>query len=177
MINRQLPKTIDPFKFAQSRLFLKGELALGKMQRLQEACQVEELEGLVEVELKGFVEQGIEVIKAEFKSILPLTCQRCLQPFDLKIETSVTLGLLKNETLVEELPASYEALIVTDELIDLSSLVEDELLLCIPTIGIHPQVACKIKANSWQFGEQNLNSEETTRKPFAKLANLKKSIE
>ena len=67
MINRQLPKTIDPFKFAQSRLFLKGELALGKMQRLQEACQVEELEGLVEVELKGFVEKCDYVPHADSK--------------------------------------------------------------------------------------------------------------
>ena len=177
MISRQLPKTIDPFKFVQSCQSLVGELSLADMQRLKEACRIDQLTGLVKVELNGMVEQGIEIIQGHFVTILPIVCQRCLQSFNYPVDIEVALALVREEELIKDLPSCYEPLIASDPMLDLSLLIEGELLLYVPIVGLHPIEACTVKESSWHFGEIKSNSQETRPKPFAKLSSLKKATE
>lgn len=63
---------------------------------------------------------------------LPLTCQRCLRPFDWALAIGVDLQLVDNETAETAALKDGEALLLENDLLPLREVVEDEALLALP---------------------------------------------
>ncbi len=170
-MHQQLPKEIDPFRLASNGLRLEGKLKLSIMARLSAA--IVDDTGIVDVELQFDVDEtGTPFMVGHIKTELPLVCERCMQTMQYSVDTRLSVGLVRHERHAEQLPEQYEPwLIESDGPVELSSIVEDELLLAIPIVPKHEH-AC-LPEEMWQSGE-DIGEEEKSESPFAVLSALKK---
>jgi uncharacterized protein len=159
-----LPALVDPILLAERGERLTGTLPLKLMPRLKQACVDDEAE--VQVDL-GFV-RGLGSDLCEMQGRLTtqvhVTCQRCLEPMELELETRPELVFARpggREPLSEEAAEIIEV----DKPISLAELVEEELLLALPMIPLHALEHCPAReyAATWR-GKTN---------PFAVLKGRK----
>lgn len=140
MIMKHLPKYIQPLQCADHGASWQGHLPLTALPRLKELLA--DREGEVSVDLSaGRDAQKLPYIKGTLKANLHLACQRCLNCLEYPVEVVVNLSPVFNEKTAELLPEPYEPLVLTEDKILLSELVEDELLLNLPMIPKH-ETAC-----------------------------------
>lgn len=103
-----------------------------------------------------------------------MECQRCLQPVAIQLNKSHEIALLEAESQVSALDEEDDYLMLDElvamdqkkQLLDLSMLIEDELLLDLPIAPKHVDCEMAVK----QVGEI---IEEEPENPFAALAGLK----
>ncbi len=162
-MRNQLPEHIDPWSLTGQSLC--GAVALTGMTRLREL--VHAMHGKATVDLRfGRDEQALHTIEGAVEAVVELICQRCMQPYRCTLKTRPRLGLLLSEHQAQSLPADYDPLIVVDGL-DLTELVEDELILALPLIPRHPDGVCVLPL----LGSAPA-AESDTRRPFADLGRL-----
>lgn len=139
-----LPLKIDPFRFAEHALRLSGFLRLEELTRV--APSLSSSEGVVEVELAfGVDEQEIRFVRGQLTTCLILQCQRCLEPFKYAIINDFVLGIVHAEDEAEQLPKRYEPLVAMSGELFLKDLVEEELLVSLPLVPMHPAAECKVQ--------------------------------
>lgn len=105
-----------------------------------------------------------------------LTCQRCLQPFQVPVEVDRSLRFVRGESQAEALDAeSEDDVLALPRALDVRELVEDELLLEMPIVPRHDG-ACPQPLPMAAEPDAALLEEVPERpNPFAALAALKKS--
>lgn len=169
----RLPESIDPFQLASRGERLEGTIAISAMARL--APSIQDNAGDIHVTLEfGLDEMRQPMVQGTLSGTLSMTCQRCLEPMAQEIDTRFLLGLVKNEYQMKRLSEEYEPLLVTDNSVSLTSMVEDEILLSLPIAPLHAPEHCS-QAVVTQTA-QNTNAESEDRpNPFAVLKNLKKT--
>lgn len=91
----------------------------------------------------------------------------------LHLETSNTLAVVWDDEYASRLPRYLEALIVSDEPCSLWELVEEELILGMPSFSYHEQSDCnKILTGISQQPNENQGKDKKPN-PFDVLAQLK----
>lgn len=163
--------TIHPAKFALQHQVISGVCSLKSFVRLASACS-QELVGDVSYELQGDVDwENIPYLRLSFHAAIPLLCQRCMKPFNMAFENEVKLSPVFSDEAAKQLPPEYDPLVLAEDEVHVSDLIEDELLLLVPSTPVHALEDCSVKETSWKFG----GNEELARKenPFEKLKNLK----
>ncbi len=173
-MSAEVPEVLDAWRMVAARRGLEGRLPLSSMERLRGSLA--DVEGEVRFELQ-FDRDALKLPYAELRiaAELPLQCQRSLQRFLFPVQLVQRLGLVRAGTGSEEvdeaaLPEGYEPLLVPENgLLDPAGLVEDELILALPTVPVMPGT----EAVDQEWGAP----EEETRRasPFAALAGLKPS--
>jgi uncharacterized protein len=88
-------------------------------------------------------EVGRPVVLGWVRALLPLECQRCLGVVEHSVDAPIRLMLMQGPNLAQDPPEPYEALPVTDDRVRPAELVEDELLLSLPQIPMHPVGVCQ----------------------------------
>jgi uncharacterized protein len=161
-------KTIDSIEFARNGGELVGHIAVAELARLQDLAVANA--GALDVTVAGDLdEQRRPWLHLVVRGELGLVCQRCLGVVShtLEIETHLRLILTGEPWPEEEFDEGSEGqadeAIAADEMLALSSLVEDEIILSLPYAPMHE--ACELP------GEGELNRKAS---PFAALAVLKK---
>jgi uncharacterized protein len=166
-----LPAQIDPLRLAEQGTRLEGELPLKGMDRLLAGLKTDGLasinlvfepEGRGKVDMRGHIEASVPVI-----------CQRCMEPMELKVATDVDARYAGPEAILSEEERLDTT--VVDKPLQLRRLVEDEILLGLPMVPMHESEACPA---SQYIGQQPqaVESDETevrNENPFAVLARLK----
>ncbi len=137
----RLPRRVDPLRLAQRGECLEGTLPLVDLARLREAASLAQGEVVVELNF-GIDDQGVRYLKGTASTQVTLECQRCLQPMEYPLEVGLSLGLVDSLAAGEGLPEPYEPLLSDRRLVELSTVIEDELLLALPMIALHPQGEC-----------------------------------
>ncbi|MFT7414340.1 MAG: hypothetical protein ACI9FO_000999 [Methylophagaceae bacterium] len=171
-MHQKLPKDIDPFRLAQNGLRFEGTLPVSIMQRL--VGSLADTDGQVAVTMNFDVDEtGLPYMHGKFSSKLSLICERCMTPMPVNVDVECYLAILKNERKVEGLAELYDPWIVeNNDLIALSSVVEDELILALPLVPRHDH-ACLPK-EAWYRGDDiDENAKEKKVSPFDVLASLK----
>ena len=163
-----LPETFYPWRLAAENGSLNGALALASLPRL--SAVVERADGAVAVALKAGVDgQGIRFIKGILRAEVALTCQRCLGSLPWPLEVTVSLGLVRDEAHIDQLPEEYEPLLIAEDGgLMVADLVEDELLLALPQIPRHDDLRECAALDEVQSGAPEVER----RQPFAALASL-----
>lgn len=72
---------------------------------------------------------------------LRLTCQKCMEPFSWKLDTSLAVVLAASEDEEASLMADCDPVLVSDDRLMLYEIVEDEVLLALPMMPRCP--ACE----------------------------------
>lgn len=141
MTTNNLPTYIQPLRLAERGATLAGQIALNKFSRLMDVLS--DSEGVVEVNLDlGQDEKGFPFIQGRLKSNLHLQCQRCLQTMDYPLSLAVSLSPLLGEGGVAGLPGHYEPLVLEEDQVLLTTLIEDEVLLSLPIAPKHEDEDC-----------------------------------
>lgn len=172
MSDHTLPKTLDPFKYADQNKILDGEIALHLMPRLAE--MLVDTNGRVKVELEFDRDpQRLRILKGALKSTVNLLCQRCLHPVAKDIESNFTLGIVFNDEQAQNLPRTYEPLLVEDEKLVLLDVVEEELILSLPMFAYHE--SCEMEKHQQEDDSVSIEEELEEKKsnPFEVLSGLK----
>jgi len=167
----RLPEYIDPLHLADKRGELKGQIPVSSLDRLADVLFNDT--GVVTVDLFFGREGRLAKVEGQIDAVLELKCQNCLQAVQLPVKSTVKLGIVTSIDQADRLPEDYEPLLVDEEKILLKNIIEDELLLSLPTFPKHQHdcladSAYVNKADSLS-GEQQSPSEN----PFSILAKLK----
>ncbi|CAG7857306.1 hypothetical protein MCAMS1_02079 [biofilm metagenome] len=167
----RLPKEIDAFEWADRNASIKGELEVSKFDRLSEFLFDDSGKAALEV---TFGKKGrLTVIEGHIAATLALKCQRCLEAIHWHIDTNINLGVVGSLEQINKLPEGFEPLLLADDgLLQLKTLIEDELLLYLPDIPKH-QYECPIPLI--KKDRIGILPEDNTKKvnPFSVLADLK----
>jgi len=164
----QLPDTIKPQSLIDTGGHLSGYSVLADMERL--SAMLASNDGTVEARLDfGKDYQGIRYIKGTLKAELLLTCQRCLETVRYPVDLVLSLALLGSENQAAGLPSGYDPLVLDSQSLSLTTLIEDELILALPIVAMHPESECtnRVVTNS------DVGDIADKPNPFATLAQLK----
>jgi uncharacterized protein len=166
----RLPDLFDPRRFAEQRRLLQGDIPLGPMRRLRES--VSSGDGVASVDLTfGIDALGVKYVTGTVRARLGLVCQRCMGPLELPIEARVSLGVVESEAQAQRLPDGYEPLLAESGRAALSAVVEDELILALPVVPLHPRGVCVAVEQDERTNEASGSEPDG---PFAVLAKLRR---
>ncbi len=177
MVSERLPVHIDPIRCAEQGRVFKGDVKLSVMKRALELLVSDQ--GEVAVSLEGGVDlEGRPYLEGKLTTEVVMECQRCLEPVSYPIDTSFSLAPVEAEGEIELLPSHYEPLMMEGHSLFLQELLEDELILALPAVALHPTGTC---SPQWTGDNQEdeveappLVDEEQRENPFAVLRDLKK---
>lgn len=173
MSNSRLPVYVDTRTIFQQQGKLTGSVALERLPGFQQ--YLVDKSGEVEVELNFILnESSRKIISGSLSANVTLACQRCLEPVDIILQDRIQLALLSDEAELEYLEADLEPWVCEDKHLDLASVVEEQLILCLPIVSYHPEGDCQLGMVSTATGE--LAQEEMSKKaknPFVVLQALK----
>lgn len=166
-----LPEYVDALHLADMKQHLTGQLNVAGMQRL--APSLHTIQGMVDVELEfGKDEQHIRYLRGQIHARLTVNCQRCLRPMELAIYAEPCLGMVTAPDQLDNLPENYEPLMVDSQQMSLAGIIEDELILALPSVPRHADEVCSINQIS-----AGLEQAAPHKNPFATLDQLKRNRE
>ena len=161
---------VHAMRLARTGSSLDGEVALSRMARL--APLLQSLDGTVRFELCFDLDEASRpVALGQIRAKLEVVCQRCLEPMPVEIESEVRLGIVRRESEAVALPPEYEPLQVDGERISLLAVIEDELILALPSAPLHPPGRCQPPRQSRRGVVKNGTEAKS---PFAVLAAAKR---
>lgn len=167
-MSAEVPEMLDAWRMVAARREFEGRLPLSSMDRLRGSLVDSEGEARFSI---AFDRDALQLPYAELRiaAALPLECQRTLQRFLLPVEIVQRLGLIRDEADEAALPDGYEPLLVAEDgAVHPAALVEDELILAVPTVPVAPgseAVDADFSASAEEVAAAN---------PFAALAGLKR---
>ncbi|MCG5512618.1 YceD family protein [Ectothiorhodospira shaposhnikovii] len=173
MSDSLLPELVDPFRLADKSRVLEGVLDMAAMPRLAEAMG-EPARGLCRVELtfdRG--PSGRPRLTGHVVAELAPLCQRCLEPMRLPVDSRFEMRLVQEDRQAAGALDEEDVLVVGDERLDLAALVEDELMLCLPVVPLHPEQACVARLQPEFNGRDVKAAQKEENNPFAVLGRLK----
>jgi len=140
------PEHLDVLSFARDAARLEGEGALAQWPRLaqEQFGQAEAGTGLVLWQLRGHaVAQtgGADQIWMDLQASvrLPMQCQRCLASVTETVRAERSFRFVADETTAAALDdESEEDILVFSRDFDALALIEDELILSLPLVPMHP---------------------------------------
>ncbi|WP_347329713.1 YceD family protein [Marinimicrobium locisalis] len=139
--DKPLPRQGDPRKFAQQGAQMSGYLPVEKLNRIRGLLREDQAQARVDLTF-GISEEGKLVVEGQAEADLVFTCQRCLGPVTLPVEASIELAMVRSEEEGKRLPRTLDPWLLPDDgNTDLYRMVEEELLLSLPTVAYHEE-AC-----------------------------------
>jgi uncharacterized protein len=172
-MSKGLPELIYPHQLARSGRSLQGQIPVARMWRLAETlCSTA---GEIVIDLRfGRGNQEHLCIQGTIHSELRLICQRCLGPLSWSADCEVRLALVPAAIPQGRLESGYEPLIAQeDSPLSVVAMVEDELILALPLVPMHPKNVCPGTVVSDPDVNSDLDAQES---PFAVLKNLKRRL-
>ena len=169
-------KLRDVGKLADSRAVFELDFPLLQLPSLP--AEFTSGEGSVRARLSFGREQGFAMAQVELAAQLAVTCQRCLSPLQLEVNTSSPVLIVESERQAEEAPAGWETFLAAEGRMDFAALVAEELLLALPIVPLHePASECAPlkaaeSAQAVEVSEAPAPPGEATTRPFADLRAL-----
>lgn len=168
-MSNRLPEFIEPLWLAESGRSLSGHLPVRGLRRLAESLSG--TDGEVEVSMDfGVDEQGRPRLLGNLFVEVEVLCQRCLEIMRLPLRLDLLLGLVTSDAEGADLPENMEPLVVSGKPMSLADIVEDELILGLPLVPVHPPGACSARTEYTTPAE---GEEQPVKGPFAALAALR----
>lgn len=180
-----LPKLLDIRKFMAADVELHASEPLRNFERLRDMLESPSDEsewGDVDIRLHCFIDaQGKRRIDGSVQAAVLVTCQRCLQPMPLTLDSKFAVAAVWSEEDAEHLPKHLDAYVVGEGLQDVRPLIEDELIISLPYVSYHELEDCAVAPyrapESDDDGEAEAVQPETKENPFKVLEQLKSGKE
>lgn len=169
MSHTELPTFVDPYKLADQQGVVKGILPLTTLERLHPLLL--DNDATADVCLRfGRDEENRRIISGTVTAQVKVECQRCLEPMIYQVDSAFELGLVLTDEQAAQLPKQLEPLLVEEREMDVWRVIEDELLLSLPTFPLHPENECAQSSSVESAPEEPVTRKEN---PFRVLRGLK----
>jgi uncharacterized protein len=135
-------RPFDSLQFAKSGESLSGSLRIEELPRLRDSLRPSD--AAVQYRLSGRLSAGRPALHIEVEATVWLVCQRCMASYPEVLILDNLLPVARNEVELdrwEQLDPLLDAL-VADPMMNLAELVEDEVLLSLPTVPLHAEGRC-----------------------------------
>lgn len=130
-----LPRIIDPRRFCQQGVVLRGSVVVKELPRLIENhVAVDRMSADLAFKVD---EQRERVVQGKLTADVQVQCQRCLDAMPLSLNCDVSVAVVWDEESSRQLAEAYDPWIVTSEETDLYALLEEEVLLNLPFVSYH----------------------------------------
>ena len=116
-------------------------------------------------------EQGQSVARVALRGKLGSTCQRCMQPLAIELDTDSRVVLVASEAEAEAVPEGWETYLAADGMLSIPALVAEEVLLALPIVPRHDACPTPLPRPPAGPGDEAVAAPN----PFAALAGLKKA--
>lgn len=163
-----MPERIDPWRLAGRSGVVERQVPLAGMRRLAEYLlpDVKHKNASVQVIMRFSRDsQRRVIIQGELAAQLVLQCQRCLHGLQWPLQTEINLAVVTDDNAAAQVPREYDPLLVGREGISPANLVEDELILALPT-------AAHCQDDSCPRVPAALRGRNRPKNPFAKLREM-----
>lgn len=171
MLNGPIPPHVDPRKLADRGISFNGSLPLSQFTRVCELLTHNTGDVQVNVSFSRDQQKAV-IMQLDLNTEVGMVCQRCLEEAALPCQGSFSYAVIWPGTDDSQLPKGYDVLEVGEEPLDLHALVEDELLLTLPIVPMHPIDECRPPV---ELEQPELAEDEVKRSnPFSILAQLKR---
>ncbi len=170
------PTHLDIKAFAQAQSTIAGHDLLSKYQRLISETQGLGADRLLSWSARGELrsdEAGAEQVWLHLTvdATLPLTCQRCLGPVDIRVAVNRSFRFVGSEEVAEaQDEEAEEDVLALSQDFSLVDLIEDEVLMELPVVPRHEKCPVEIKLAAVDPDFDAASAEK--RNPFAVLAKL-----
>lgn len=170
-----LPRSVDPFRLAEQNSTLEGVIPLGDLSRFREVVLGIDDGSECRVKLSFHMdEERRRVVSGELEAPVYLECQRCMGSMSVTLESRFSLGLVTTDTQAQNLPKELEPFLTEDFSADLWSMVEDELLLVLPSFPLHERNECPAREDLEAYEPEKAQPAKVSEEnPFSVLAGLK----
>jgi uncharacterized protein len=174
-----LPDYADPGRLCGLGKAYEGELALSEFPRL--AAMLADTSGSARFRL-AFLRDAAKrcVVEVEVDAVLMLRCQRCLGAFAEPVSGQARLAVVRGPVEAERLPDDLDPLLVNAEQVALRALIEDELILAVPSAPMHRPEDCDVDLRqvnaprAEDSGAGQAGQAPTRPSPFAALDGLRR---
>jgi uncharacterized protein len=169
-----LPDFADPLRLCELGKVYEGAVPLAELPRLAPLLTSSEGEAAFALAFYTDAERR-PTVKVTVHAKLPLRCQRCLGSMRQEVSSDSVLVVVSGTDEAQRLPDDVDPLMLENAKMDLRSLIEDDLILAIPTAPTHRPEDCSVKlseVNAQQLPERSSN-EDKPANPFAALADWK----
>ena len=171
MTTEPLPSQIDALKLAALAGRVCGRVAVAALPGVTDLLANDA--GEVSAELQFDIdERGIRTITGQVKAQLQVTCQRCMRPMPIAVNSSFLLGMVWSDDEARQLPRNIEPLVLVDEVIVPAEIVAEELILSIPFVSYHDPADCDVSDADLRLGPE-LPRQPARENPFKILDQLK----
>ena len=177
MTEAQIPAYVDVRKVFDQEAEFSGSVGLERLPRFSDCLANTQCQ--VWANLRFCNDTGRRVILGNISTNAEVSCQRCLAPVSIELADEIKLAVLDSEEQLETLEERWEPWIIEDPKIQLASLVEEQLMMCLPLVSYHPYPNC-VEALDYQQPESAVDTgdqEAGAENPFAMLKALKKNDE
>jgi len=137
------PATIDPIQLAKRGERLAGRLPIRQLPRVAALCVDNTGDLEVELDFTHSQTEDLLEVSGRVRGEIRLTCQRCLEPMPLPLESVFRLTLLRPSER-SDLLDDADVLVVAKPM-SVAEIIEDELLLAMPMIPMHALAECPAK--------------------------------
>lgn len=157
---------IDPIQLADKGARLEGELPVKGLARLAGMCADDAGAVRIDLRFERTPSDGLRVMHGSISACVYLTCQRCMERLALELNSEPRVLLLRPGER-EDLLEAEEAMVVEQPL-PLGTMIEEELLLEMPMVPMHPADRCPAGHLTSQESRAAPNN------PFSVLEKLKR---
>ena len=177
-ISSPLPLYIDIRKAFDLESVFEGSCSLERLPRFADCLASPD--GEVSGKLRfGSTGTGRRVITGSVSATVEVVCQRCLEPLSLELADTIQLALVESESesQSDSLEAAWDPWVVDGPKISIASLLEEQLMLCMPLVSYHRDERC-VKALEYQQRKEPLDDssgDRAAKNPFEVLKVLKKN--
>jgi len=173
--HQRLPLQVDPLRLAARGEHLQGIIPLKQMKRLVGTLSSNEGDVHVDAEFSVDINRVV-ILAGKINTDTKLICQRCMGEMNLPVDIDFQIAFVRSEDEMDRLPEGYEATLIDNNTMMLSDIIEDEILLALPSIPKHQDENCShdVINEDWASEKNEPDTENVERpNPFDVLASLK----
>ncbi|HZT05096.1 MAG TPA: YceD family protein [Steroidobacteraceae bacterium] len=160
---------LDVDRLSRGEAEIEFDVPLAELPRLK--SRIAGVGGSVRGTARFGQQSGFAVAEMSLAGTARLQCQRCMQAMELGIESTTNLALILAEADAAEVPDELEPVLAREGRISTGELVEEELLLALPIVPLHEELAeCAVPPAAPLIAEEA--PEHVTQRPFEGLAEL-----
>lgn len=163
--------TVFPLQMAKKNARWRGEIALSSFARLGELLAAN---GPVAVDLRfTLTDGGICQVVGSARVNARFECQSCLELVPGEVVVTIDFRVVGSEQQAQETAHSAEPFLLEGDVVSVAELIEDDLLLSLPTRGCDPSAPCPNRPGyRYAAPDEGDRSKTETTNPFAVLSQL-----
>jgi uncharacterized protein len=170
-----LEDSLDVGQLAAQHIRLEREFPIAGFARLRDTLA--RPNGRAMVEFRFHAAGAYPALEGSVRARAWLVCQRCLTEFEAALESPVRVAFVPRDSEAGRVPDEYDAVTAPGGRIALEELIEEELLLALPLVPMHPtpsDCALQLAAAVAESEIAEPKAANQVQRPFSELRELLK---